>query len=74
MLVIASYTPTMDDELPVKIGEIVRMLEQFEDGWCLVQRLGKTDEVSGVCPGFCLQEPEGTTTSTTLVRAAPAID
>jgi len=74
MLVIASYTPTMDDELPVKVGEIVRMLEEFEDGWCLIQGLGRTDEVSGVCPGFCLQEPKETSMSSTLVRSSSRMD
>lgn len=56
MTVAATYTPTLSDELPIKVGEIVRMIEEYEDEWCLVQHVGRTDDKKGVCPRFCLLE------------------
>lgn len=57
MIVTTVFTPTMDDELAVEIGEVVRLLSEFQDGWCLIQRVGKrVENVWGVCPKFCLQE------------------
>ncbi|KAG6880230.1 hypothetical protein C0992_002996 [Termitomyces sp. T32_za158] len=59
MAVSASFTPTLDDELAIKIGDIVRMLEEFQDGWCLIQRVGRIDAPKGAVPRFCLQERRG---------------
>lgn len=59
MTVAASFTPSLDDELSIKIGDIVRMLEEFRDGWCLIQRVGRIDAPKGVVPRFCLQERRG---------------
>lgn len=56
MTVGATYAPTLSDELPIKVGEIVRMIEEYEDEWCLVQQVGRTDDEKGVCPRFCLLE------------------
>jgi len=55
MTVAALYIPSMSDELPVRLGETIRMIEEYEDEWCLVQRVGRTDE-RGVIPRFCLAE------------------
>ncbi|THH12042.1 hypothetical protein EW146_g7839 [Bondarzewia mesenterica] len=56
MTVATAFTPTMDDELLVRAGETLRLLEEFEDEWCLVQRVGRADAEKGVIPRFCLQE------------------
>jgi hypothetical protein len=56
MTVINTFTPTLDDELPLTIGDTVRMLEEFKDGWCSVQYLGKDNAAKGAVPRFCLQE------------------
>lgn len=56
MTVIDTFTPNLDDELPVKIGDTVRMLEEFQDGWCTVQHLGKYNAARGAVPKLCLQE------------------
>ncbi|KAJ7073896.1 hypothetical protein C8F01DRAFT_1075576 [Mycena amicta] len=56
MNVVNPFTPTMDDELPIQLGETVRLLEEFQDGWALVQRLGRVDAPKGVVPLTCLSE------------------
>lgn len=46
----------MDDELYISVGETVRLLEEYEDDWCLVQRVGRIDAAKGMVPRFCLSE------------------
>lgn len=55
MVVAALYVPSLSDELPIRLGETIRMIEEYEDEWCLVQRVGRTEE-RGVVPRFCLTE------------------
>lgn len=69
MVVATTFTPTMEDELSIRTGETLRLLEQFEDEWCLVQRVGRADAEKGVIPRFCPKErphvsPQRVTTST----------
>ncbi|KAG6817778.1 hypothetical protein H0H87_003186 [Tephrocybe sp. NHM501043] len=59
MSVASSFTPTLDDELAIKLGDTVRMLDEYKDGWCLVQRVGRIDAPKGAVPRFCLQERRG---------------
>lgn len=59
MSVVTTFTPSLEDELPIKIGDTVRMLEEYRDGWCLVQRVGRIDAPKGAVPRFCLQERRG---------------
>lgn len=59
MVVVQLFVPTMDDELAVAVGETLRLVEEFADGWCLCQRLGAGQDgqvVKGVLPRFCLDE------------------
>lgn len=49
------FVPTLADELPVTVGERLTMLEEYEDGWCQVQRSGGADVEKGVVPQFCVQ-------------------
>ncbi|KAK7034743.1 fus1 actin binding protein [Paramarasmius palmivorus] len=58
MTVINTFEPSLDDELLVKIGDTVRLLEEYNDGWCLAQIIGKADSPRGVVPRFCLVERE----------------
>jgi hypothetical protein len=59
MSVVTTFAPSLDDELAVKLGDTVRMVEEYQDGWCLVQRVGRIDAPKGVVPRFCLQERRG---------------
>ncbi|KAI0780395.1 hypothetical protein BD413DRAFT_463945 [Trametes elegans] len=60
MIVEHTFIPSLADELSVKIGETLRMLEEYEDEWCLVERLGSRSDERGVVPRFCLKErPRG---------------
>jgi len=56
MTVVTAFTPNLTDELSIEIGEPVRMLDEYRDGWCLVQRVTKSDAPKGVVPRFCLHE------------------
>ncbi|KAJ3483183.1 hypothetical protein NLI96_g6493 [Meripilus lineatus] len=56
MTVVYTFVPTLADELSIKLGETIRLIEEYEDEWCLVQRVGKPDAEKGVIPRFCLQE------------------
>ncbi|KAF9484638.1 hypothetical protein BDN70DRAFT_872151 [Pholiota conissans] len=56
MTVVAPYTPTLADELNVIVGDTVRLLQEYQDGWGFVQFVGKGDAPKGVVPLVCLQE------------------
>jgi hypothetical protein len=56
MSVVDSFDPSMVDELLITVGETVRILEEYEDEWCLVQRVGRIDSEKGVVPRLCLTE------------------
>ncbi len=56
MIVASTFVPSLADELPIRAGEVLRMLEEYEDEWCLVQRVGKVDAERGVVPRFCLKD------------------
>jgi hypothetical protein len=51
-----AFDASMEDELSLSVGETVRLLEEYEDDWCLVQRVGRIDAEKGVAPRFCLSE------------------
>ncbi|KAH9043363.1 hypothetical protein EDB85DRAFT_1885687 [Lactarius pseudohatsudake] len=56
MVVSTAFHPTRNDELGVRAGETLRLLKEFEDEWCLVQRVGRPDADKGVVPRFCLAD------------------
>lgn len=51
MKVVNVFTPSRDDEIPITIGETVRLVEEYQDGWCFIQT---KDSRTGVVPRFCL--------------------
>ena len=55
MTVVARYTPNLPDELHVKLGDVVRVITEYKDGWCFAQLLGTIDAPKGVIPLVCLQ-------------------
>jgi len=59
VVVETTFTTTLHDELAVRVGETLRLLEEYEDEWCLVQRVGPKDTEKGVVPRFCVvDKPE----------------
>lgn len=68
MAVINTFHPSLADELPIKIGDCVRLIEEYHDGWCLVQHVGKTEAPRGVVPRFCLVDRQAATTKSTKSR------
>jgi len=56
--VLTTYSPQLPDELPLTIGERIRVIEVFEDGWAMVERVGPGASggmmEKGVVPAECL--------------------
>ncbi|OBT92519.1 hypothetical protein VE01_09495 [Pseudogymnoascus verrucosus] len=46
------FTPSMPDELRVRAGEIVKLLKEFDDGWCMCIKEDGSSE--GVLPRTCI--------------------
>ncbi|KAJ5161675.1 hypothetical protein N7492_007067 [Penicillium capsulatum] len=46
------FNPSMDDELALRTGSLVRMLHEYDDGWALCVRLDRSQQ--GVAPRSCL--------------------
>ncbi|KAI1133225.1 hypothetical protein F5Y10DRAFT_131610 [Nemania abortiva] len=56
------FKPSMDDELGLQAGQLVRILHEYDDGWALCIRLDRSRQ--GVVPRTCL--------STRPVKPRPA--
>lgn len=56
------FKPSMDDELDLQAGQLVRILHEYDDGWALAIRLDRSRQ--GVVPRTCL--------STRPVKPRPA--
>ena len=52
MMVTAPYRPLLSDELPLRVGDVAKLIADFDDGWCIVERNG----TSGAVPKVCLRE------------------
>lgn len=48
------FIPTMDDELEVRAGQLVRVLHNYDDGWALCIRMDRSQQ--GVVPRSCLSK------------------
>ncbi|MCJ1432293.1 hypothetical protein MMC27_001649 [Xylographa pallens] len=46
------FKPSMEDELELKAGQLVRLLHEYDDGWALCIRLDRSQQ--GVAPRTCL--------------------
>jgi len=52
-----SFIPTLPDELNVRSDDVVRVLHKFDDGWVVVEKVGKEDE-RGFIPMVFLRKSE----------------
>ncbi|KAK5138059.1 hypothetical protein LTR08_005857 [Meristemomyces frigidus] len=48
------FKPSMEDELELKSGQLVRMLHEYDDGWALCIRMDRSQQ--GVAPRTCLSK------------------
>ncbi|KAL8744374.1 MAG: hypothetical protein Q9190_003370 [Brigantiaea leucoxantha] len=46
------FKPSMDDELSLRAGQLVRLIHEYDDGWALCIRLDRSQQ--GVAPRTCL--------------------
>jgi len=58
--VICTFIVTLPDELSIKVGEIVRVLAEYDDGWVLCMN---TDGEQGMVPLECLSRGRSTTST-----------
>jgi hypothetical protein len=56
MVVTTAFEATLHDEIELRTGETLRLIREFDDEWCLVQRVGRHTAEKGVVPRFCLSE------------------
>jgi len=56
MTVVYAFEPTLPDEVAVNVGEIVRLFEEYRDGWCLVKHVSRVVARKGVVPRLCLEK------------------
>lgn len=56
VVVESTFAPSLHDELSIQEGEKLQLLEEYEDEWCLVQRVGLRSAEKGVIPRFCVVE------------------
>ncbi|KEF55072.1 uncharacterized protein A1O9_08725 [Exophiala aquamarina CBS 119918] len=50
--VMMDFKPSMEDELELVVGQLVRMLHEYDDGWALCIKLDRSQQ--GVVPRTCL--------------------
>ncbi|KZV96220.1 hypothetical protein EXIGLDRAFT_733783 [Exidia glandulosa HHB12029] len=55
--VVSPFDSTMPDELPVAVGETLRVIEVYEDDWCLAERIGRK-KGRGILPQNCVSEKQ----------------
>ncbi|KAI9710556.1 MAG: hypothetical protein M1820_002692 [Bogoriella megaspora] len=48
------FKPSMDDELELRAGQLVRVLHEYDDGWALCIRMDRSRQ--GVAPRTCLSK------------------
>lgn len=48
------FAPSMEDELELHAGQLVRMLHEYDDGWALCIRLDRSQQ--GVVPRSCISK------------------
>ncbi|KIW05646.1 uncharacterized protein PV09_03514 [Verruconis gallopava] len=48
------FKPSMDDELEIRAGQLVRLLHSYDDGWALCIRMDRSQQ--GVVPRTCLSK------------------
>ncbi|KAF8624119.1 hypothetical protein AX15_006028 [Amanita polypyramis BW_CC] len=56
MTAAASYKRVLHDELSVKVGDVMKVLREYDDGWCIVEQIGVANAQTGAVPRICLQE------------------
>ncbi|KAI8926562.1 hypothetical protein BC831DRAFT_456157 [Entophlyctis helioformis] len=50
---VCDYNPELPDEVVLRSGDAVEVLESFDDGWCSCRNL--TSKLEGLCPVACLE-------------------
>jgi len=72
-IVTHAFPATLPDELDIKVGENLRLLRVFKDGWSLCQRTGSATTAIGVVPLCCLASSSSTPDESIKPSSTPSI-
>ncbi|KAI9104059.1 heme peroxidase [Phlyctochytrium arcticum] len=67
-----SYTPTMDDELPLSPGDAIRVQSTGQDGWAVGRNLATEEE--GLIPLTLLEPPAGVASRILIINCCSKMD
>ncbi|KAI8886162.1 hypothetical protein K501DRAFT_153915, partial [Backusella circina FSU 941] len=56
--VVATYSPTLSDEVDIQTGDQVEVLVEYDDGWCQGINLTRGN-AKGVFPKHCIESDNG---------------
>lgn len=67
------FVPTLEDEMELKAGQLVRLLHEYDDGWALCIRLDRSQQ--GVVPRTCLSaRPVKPKPQQGVIRTGPPVN
>jgi hypothetical protein len=67
--VVATYTPTLSDEIDIQLGDQVELLVEYDDGWCQGINLTR-GHAKGVFPKHCIENESGGTNVDRIKRVS----
>ncbi|KAI8343932.1 hypothetical protein BC941DRAFT_339673, partial [Chlamydoabsidia padenii] len=53
--IVATYVPTLSDEIDVQPNDQVQVFEEYDDGWCLGVNITR-GQTRGVFPKHCIAQ------------------
>jgi hypothetical protein len=71
--VVQTFPVNLHDELEVRVGEVLRLIQEFKDGWALCQRVGQANAEKGAVPFCCLAERSAIAPHTAITGATRAL-
>lgn len=67
--VISTFKPTLPDELTIRLGQPIRVLAEYDDGWSLCTNLDGSGE-QGMVPLECLDRRNGKRKASTIGKGS----
>ncbi|KAI8065903.1 hypothetical protein BC940DRAFT_303157 [Gongronella butleri] len=71
--VIATYTPTLSDEIDIQHGDQIELIVEYDDGWCQGVNLTRGN-AKGVFPRHCIAQYPGQQSSQSVSDHPPQVE
>ncbi|ORX44098.1 hypothetical protein DM01DRAFT_1295575 [Hesseltinella vesiculosa] len=71
--VVATYTPTLSDEIDIQLGDQVELVVEYDDGWCQGINLTR-GSAKGVFPRHCIEQYPGQQAPQTVSDHPPQVE